>query len=1175
MQMKYLLAASLATLSTAIALPQAAQAQQITSGISGAVTDESGNAVPGATVTVTDTRTGASRTITTGANGAFTASNLTVGGPYTISANAEGFEGQSVQDVFTNLQGDTSLTFALSAGGGEIVVSGARVALAQVAVGPGTSFSGEVLTAAPTFNRDIRDVIKVDPRVSLDREDSATGGNGQDRISCLGGNDRGNAFTLDGIPQVDVYGLNDAPFASRSSSPVPYDAIREVSVQFAPFDVEYGQFTGCAINAVSKSGSNQFHGGGFFEYSDNGLRGNTVDGLPVADIEADKRWGGFLGGPIIPDKLFFFAAYEHQEAGQSQDDGPAGAGYTNEIAAIPQAAFDEISEVLSTVYGIETGPLVFSRPFYNDRYFARLDWQVTDDHRLEATYQKVDESTVLTDDFSTNATNARITGLNTFRNSGSNSDFYSLRLYSQWTDELSTELRYALSKVVDNQGPIGGGEAQDENPIPRIIVGIDPGEDGVAPFGSVLAGPGFSRSANDLFYDVNQYRFVAKYDAGDHRIKLGGELNDLHLENLFIQNATGTLYFRNVDDLRDGIIYSVPGGSTNPSTSQLTNPDITAPGFSGTVGAHGSFSATGDPWDATAVVKKQVYSLFAQDDWQINDQLSAVVGLRYDWYDGNGPTENPIFEQRYGFTNTTGFGDLGGVWQPRVALTWEPDDFAIFSRPVLRGGVGIFSGGDPGVWFGNAFQNNGITFAEGTYRSANCPGGANDVRVIDVVSNGQFTGVPTCFQQDGVNQAALGLGDAQSVNPNIKLPTVVRVNAGFQSGLDFTPSGFFSGWNLNLDYIYSRYRDPLGLVDLSQTPDIRLGLNGYTIDGRPIYRSLDPLRAGCGVTLESFDPVPVYSGLTLANAAACFGTDRDDELMLTNDEGYDSHVASFILSKNFNGGVFTESGSTFFSLGYAFTDSQDRRNQYSSTAGSVYDGNAVFDRQQPAATRGFYNTRHNISAQLNFKEEFFDNLATRLGITFIARSGRPYSLTFTGRYFNDINTTSFDSALVYLPTGLTDPNVSPSSTISAAGMQALVDFANATPCARDYIGQSIERNTCSLPWYYDVDLSFSQEIPGPGSLFGVVDDKIRLFGTVDNFLNLLDSDWNIQRRRNFTGWSDIAEISGVDAQGRYIFTNANAITVLNTDGLTAYEADEFVNVTGSVWRIKVGISYDF
>ena len=139
----------------------------------------------------------------------------------------------------------------------------------------------------------------MDPRVSLDREDVGTGGSGADRISCLGGNDRGNTFTVDGISQGDIYGLNDTGFSSRSSTPVPYDAVRETQVQFAPFDVEYGQFTGCAINVVTKSGTNRFHGDAFYEYSSNGLRGDEVDGDDVGPIEPDKSWGVAPGRPDL------------------------------------------------------------------------------------------------------------------------------------------------------------------------------------------------------------------------------------------------------------------------------------------------------------------------------------------------------------------------------------------------------------------------------------------------------------------------------------------------------------------------------------------------------------------------------------------------------------------------------------------------------------------------------------------------------------------------------------------------------------------------------------------------------------------------------------------------------------------------------------------------------------
>ncbi|MGH6706089.1 MAG: carboxypeptidase regulatory-like domain-containing protein [Sphingomicrobium sp.] len=410
-----------------VVAPVPAMAQQITTEITGQVTNSSGAPIPNATVTVIDTRTGFTQEISANDQGLFTARNLQTGGPYTVTAIAPGFQGQTVEQIITNLQGATQLTFSLDTVSETvttetIVVTGTRARITQLETGPGTSFGTEIMQSAPSFNRDVRDVIRIDPRVSLDREDVGTGGSGADRISCLGGNDRGNAFTVDGISQGDIYGLNDTGFSSRSSTPVPYDAVRETQVQFAPFDVEYGQFTGCAINVVTRSGSNRFHGDAFYEYSDDGLRGNSVAGRPVGPAEPDKRWGVALGGPIIKDRLFFFGAYEHHEAASAQDEGPVGGGFTNEVPGITVEQFEAISDVLSSVYGIETGPLVKSRPFKNDRYFGRLDWQITDNHRLELTYQKLKESTVRSDDFFTGSS-PQVTGLNPFFISGTDSDY--------------------------------------------------------------------------------------------------------------------------------------------------------------------------------------------------------------------------------------------------------------------------------------------------------------------------------------------------------------------------------------------------------------------------------------------------------------------------------------------------------------------------------------------------------------------------------------------------------------------------------------------------------------------------------------------------------------------------------------------------------------------------------
>ncbi|HXG81061.1 MAG TPA: hypothetical protein VNJ05_04600, partial [Sphingomicrobium sp.] len=318
---------------------------------------------------------------------------------------------------------------------------------------------------------------------------------------------------------------------------------------------------------------------------------------------------------------------------------------------------------------------------------------------------------------------------------------------------------------------------------------------------------------------------------------------------------------------------------------------------------------------------------------------------------------------------------------------------------------------------------------------------------------------------------------------------------------------------------------------------------------------------------------------------ACFGgalpngLSNRGEYLLTNAGSYRTHVASAILQKNFDAGIFTPDGSSVFTLGYAYTNAHDRRNMYNSTAGSNFNVTAVFDRQNPEPSRAFYETRHNITFSANLREKFFSDLATSLGFTFVARSGRPYSLTFAGSgVFNANQSSSSNGNLVYLPTGMDDPNVSPSSTISAADMQRLVDFAKGTDCAKKYIGRSIPRNTCSNDWYKDLDLRFSQELPGPARLLGSpggINDKITAYLMVDNFLNLLNKGWNLQHRRDFGGRQQIAGISGVDAQGRYIFTNASPLVPNATTGLRPYDTANFINVSGSVWRIKLGVSYEF
>ncbi|MEP5936751.1 MAG: carboxypeptidase regulatory-like domain-containing protein [Erythrobacter sp.] len=1152
MKIKYLLAASVVSLSAAATIATPAAAQQITSGVEGRVNDADGNALPGATVTITDTRTQSTRTLTAGGSGAFNATGLVAGGPYTITATAPGFEGQTLEGQTLSASGSLRLTFGLTANadGSVIVVTGARVQAAQVAVGPGQIFDLESLEGFPSITRNVVDIIRLDPRVSLDRNNEV------DRISCLGGNDRSNTFTVDGVVQSDVFGLNGTPTASRNTFPIPFDTIRQTSVEFAPFDVEYSDFTGCAINVVTKSGENKFHGSAFFTFTNDNLRGDSAGSASsqVSPFE-DKRWGATLGGPIIKDRLFFYAGYEETDLGRPNDFGPTGGGFAVEADFVTQDQFDEFARIARDVYGQDVGgyPTVLNET--SVRYFGRVDAYLTDDHRLEATYQRLEETKVESDTGTDN-----LTGLNSFEDEGTISDYYSVRLYSDWTDRVSTEIRLSRAEVGDKQGPFGFGEAQSDNPTVRLAVAIEPVAGATSENGLLSTGPGIFRSANQLDTQIDQARFVMNIDADDHQIKLGAEVNDLSVFNLFAINATGTIFFRGLDDFANGLVASGSGSSAFASPTDV----VSGGRFGQTGGATIASSATGDINDASATFSRQIYSFYAQDQWQATDQLNLTAGVRVQLYDGSGiPRLNPLFQNRFGFSNSVPFSALDPVVLPRFAATYDMFNEGFFSDTTITGGIGVFSGGDPVVFFSNAFSNDGFASANGDSFDSECDSFVNADGSFNVVSGGQFTGLPQCVVDAAVNAAANGRGDIKSTDPDFKVPTVVRANFGIDTMLG-TESGFFSNWNLRADYIYSRFRNTLGINDLVQVPDPSEGLNGFTIDGRPIIAAIDPLNDGCNAQLVGTGGVPpVYTGVT----DECFGARIDDFNQLTNGRSYDSHVASFALSKRFDGGLITDNGSVNLSLGYAFTDSNNTRNFFGATANGNFEDTAAFDFQDPAVSTSNFETRHRFTVAASFQEQFIEDYDTQLAMFFSARSGRPYSLTFSGDGFQD-STSGDNNALLYIPTGPNDPNISPSSSASAEDITNLVNFVDNLNC--DFTpGETIRRNTCSNDWVYDMDLRFSQELPGFGRLFGV-DDKFELFADFDNVLNFIDSDWNVFRNRDDEdGLVDLIDADGVDAEGRYIFEDLNT----NSDG--AIDDQERIGFSNSVWRIQVGVRYEF
>ena len=1077
MQFKYLFASSLAAVATAGAmLPASVIAQEITASVNGNVLDENGNPLGNAEVVLTDTRTGRSASSSTNSAGGFTFRNLEVGGPYSVTATAPGFQGQTAEGVFTNLSDATSLRFELSSvtAGAEniIVVTAASVSTNPLALGPGTSFGEETLEEIPSITRDIRDVIQNDPRVVLDSsfpdEPGARG-----TVSCLGASTRTNSLTVDGVRQDDGFGLNDSGFPSEAQ-PFPFEALSQVSVEFAPFDVQYGLFSGCNINVVTKSGTNDFSGGAFVYYNDDSLSGNEINGESrnLGEFE-NLKFGAYLGGPIIRDRLFFHLTYDREEGKSGLTDGPAGSGAANEAAGITQDEIAQIQSIVQDVYGFDVGGVLDSRDRDTERLLARIDLNITDRHRAAFNYQRTRENFITPQN-----QGARFDELglsSNFYQSGNDIDAYSLRFFSDWSDNFSTEVRLSRIDNADVQDSLGGTDFQ------QFEIVTPSG-------GSVFVGPDRFRQANDLRTQTDQAKIAGYLTAGNHTITVGAEYDSFSVFNLFIQDANGTALFDSFDDLEAG----------TPSEFIVRS------------------VVSGNLADAAAEFDRDIYTFYIQDEWEVSPELTLQAGVRYDMYEGDPePAENPLFVERYGFTNTTAYDDLD-AWQPRFGFTYDfaPSDAGF---TTLRGGVGVFSGGDPTVLFSNSYTNNGI--------------------VLDDVDEDDYADAMIPLVIDGFNPPAgtaallaAGDGEVNAVDPDFVLPTVLRANLGLTHE-------FNSGWRVTADYIYSEAQDPLVVQALN------LAQVGTGPDGRPLYRSVDFADPDCVANPGDTD-----------NCAPRNTTDY----LLTNGKGGRGHVLSGSISKAWEQGDSALAFGGDFTLGYSYSDVTEIQPLTSSRAVSNYGNFSKIDVNNPLAANANASRKHNAIMRLNLEKDFFGENTSAFTFFLKYRTGQPFSYNFDTP--NDATNpfgdpTAFeDRVLLYVPLE-NDPTVTYADDFDLAGFNAFL----AESGLDELRGEIVSRNSFESSDYWDLDLRFTQELPG----FLRTGDRFKFIFDLENALNLIDSGWNTLSQRGFEYNLPIVSTQYDADANQYVFQRFQA------------PFGESIAVSPSIWQIQFGLRYDF
>ena len=1054
----------------ALMLSAGVSAQEIRSSIQGKVLTPDGQPAVGVSATVTDTRDGRRRSVQADDRGIVNVRSVSIGGPFTVRISGEGYQDTVITDLYTNIAETSSFTVTLESADAtieEIVVTAAQIQTITTASGPAATFSLQDITDMPSTQRQIRDIIRIDPRVSI----GATGSGSQSgAVSCLGGSSRTNSFTIDGVRATDAFGLNLSGNLARFTFPIPFDTVAAAAVEFAPVSVEYGQFSGCNINVVTKSGGNDFHGSGFYLYNDDGLTGDEISGSKFSQGTFErKNYGAEFGGPIIRDKLFGYVSYEKFDTATVSSVGPADdTSFARNDTIFTTAEVNQIHDILSNQYGREAGTLVRNLPVTSERIFARFDWNINENHRLESSYTSLEETTTIRDDIGTGR--GEFTFSDNFHLRGSDSETYAIRLYSDWTDRLSTEVRYSTQEVIDIQNPVGGGEAQDAIPIPRIAI-----SDGntAAVFGGeffgqqFVSGPGTFRSANRLATTKDQFKIKADYQLGDHLITGGYEYETLDVFNLFIINATGTVFFDSIASLSAGQAYEIRSG----------------------------VSFTQNPSDAAAAFTRDINSVFLQDTWDINDDIQLIYGLRYDWYTSDDtPLLNPNYVARYGMTNQVAFDGLD-ILQPRVGLNITlPEKFGD-TRLTL--GYGQFSGNDPTVWFSNAFQNFGGALGVG---SASGFAGPTTCTAADlnVLSSGSFQGIPQCVLDAGQSQALNNAGAVNATDPNMKLPTSIRYNLGIEHNTSFEID-FLSDWNVRADFIYTDLKDQVDFLDLSLTP------TGTAPDGRPTYSSVDPLRANCNATFNGLRQG--FSNVT----AECFGGSQD--VLLTNRPGNGGRTFTFSLqgSKEFE---FGDGWRNSLGVGYSYNKSSIGNPGTSFTASENFRAVVASDINNVGVGPSLRNTPHNFVLRSTLSKAFYKDYVSTVTFFLQRRDGNPISVVFNGQPFaGDIGDSGGRARnLLYIPVDANDPLVNFGAGFDTTAFFNWVDARNLKRGAIQGKGKLDEN------WTTDLDIRIQQEVP----FFG--DVRAKVYFDIENVLNLIDDSRGAKR---FINTTDIASAVGV------------------------------------------------
>ncbi len=644
-------------LCAALASARPALAQTVTTGaLSGSVVDSQGGVLPGATVVAVHRPTGTVYEGVTLVDGRFMLQNLQVGGPYTVTVTISGFRKGEKNDIVVNLGEERSVPFTLEleAVSETVTVIGQETAIDVTRAGTGANISNIVKETLPTIQRSLIDVVRANPYFNaITTNDTVTA------VSVAGRNERYNSIQIDGAVNNDLFGLaaTGTPGGPTETQPISLDAIAQIQLVVAPYDVRQGGFSGGGINAVTKSGGNTFSGTAFFFGRNQAWVGKGITDTAIADF-SDKQGGFSVGGPLVQGKAFFFG-----NADWGRKTTPTGFCITGCAQQFRGAAadVDRFFSILQTKYGysVEGARNEFSRTTNSDKFLGKVDINLSPNHRLTLRHNYVDGL----NDIANTSTSNFVTpdGFYRFKSRTNGSV---LQLNSTFGSAVN-EFRVAYTRVRDRRG----AQPFESTPFPRTTVRLQSGID-------IAVGREAFSTANELDQDIIELHDDYTVLKGRHTITIGTHNEFFKFRNLFIRDAFGTYTFNSLDFFEQGLAQQFDHSfGTDPATK-------------------GSEFAV------------RTLGFYVGDQYRVRPNVTLTMGARLDVpMFPDKPTSNPVAQTNFGYaTDTT----PGGVrYSPRIGFNW---DLSGDGSQQVRGGIGMFSGRTPYVWLSNQYGNTGIEF---------------------------------------------------------------------------------------------------------------------------------------------------------------------------------------------------------------------------------------------------------------------------------------------------------------------------------------------------------------------------------------------------------------------------------------------------------------------------------